>query len=489
MSTPRARSALLVFCLLGAGGLGTLTIPGLVLAQEPTPVAGDWTGSLQLPGGAELELTFHLREEEGGGLGATLDVPAQGAMAVPMGEVSFAADSLRIRAPALGASFEGVRTAPDTVEGRWSQGGAVLSLTLVRVEEGAAGPERPQHPVPPFPYRVEEVRFDNPDAGIELAGTLTVPAGAGPWPAVVLISGSGPQDRDETVFGHKPFAVLADHLTRRGVAVLRFDDRGVGESGGTFASATSEDFAGDVRAAVTYLHGREEVESDAVGLVGHSEGGLMAPMVAAGSERVDFLVLLAAPGVPGLDILREQTRLMAGAAGVPESRIEINRVLLKEAAEVVATVPAEGRADSVRAVLTRVLDAVEEEELAEMGLADPGTREAFVGQQAEQLASPWMAFFLEHDPRPVLRDVSVPVLALNGALDLQVAAEQNLPEIRRALMEAGNDRVTVERLPGLNHLFQPATTGAATEYASIEVTMDEAVLERISSWIYEVTGG
>jgi len=488
MSLDRRSPVLLVLSLAGVGALEPVTVPGVAFAQEPSQVVGDWTGSLQLPGGAELELTFHLRAEEGGGLGATLDVPAQGAMAVPMGELSFAADSLRIRAPALGASFEGVRTAPDTVEGEWSQGGAVLPLTLVRQAEEASGPARPQHPVPPFPYEVEEVRFPNPEAGIELAGTLTLPPGEGPWPAVVLISGSGPQDRDETVFGHKPFAVLADHLTRRGIGVLRYDDRGVGESGGSFPTATSKDFASDARAALAYLYGREEVSSDAVGLVGHSEGGLVAPIVAAGSDRVDFLVLLAAPGVPGLDVLREQSKLMARAAGAPESRIEMNRAFLERAADVVATVPAEGRADSVRAVLTRALGAVEEEELAAMGLADPGTRDAFVGQQAEQLASPWMAFFLEHDPRPVLREVSVPVLALNGALDLQVSAEQNLPEIRRALVEGGNERVTAEAIPGLNHLFQPASTGAVTEYASIEVTISEQVLERISSWIREVAG-
>lgn len=488
MSLDRRTPVLLVLSLAGVGALGPVTVPGVAFAQEPSEVVGDWTGSLELPGGATLELTFHLREGEEGGLAATLDVPAQGAMGVPMGEVVFASDSLRVQAPAIGASFEGARTAADTIVGEWSQGGAVLPLTLVRGEEGSAGPERPQHPIPPFPYEVEEVRFPNPDAGIELAGTLTFPSDAGPWPAVVLISGSGPQDRDETVFGHKPFAVLADHLTRRGVAVLRYDDRGVGESGGSFAGATSQDFASDARAAVSYLYGRENISSDAVGLVGHSEGGLVAPIVAAGSNRVDFMVLLAAPGVPGLEVLREQSKLMARAAGVPESRIEMNRAFLEQAAEVVATVPAESRADSVRAVLSRSLDALEEEELAAMGLADPRTREAFVGQQAEQLASPWMAFFLRHDPRPVLREVSVPVLALNGALDLQVSAEQNLPEIRRALAEGGNERVTAEALPGLNHLFQPATTGAATEYASIEVTMSERVLDRISSWIREVTG-
>lgn len=488
MSLDRRTPVFLALSLAGAGTLVSAAAPSVAFAQEPSTVVGDWTGTLQVPGGTELVLTFHLSEDEEGALSATLDVPAQGAMGVPMGDVDVASDSLRIQAPALGASFEGVRTAGDTIEGRWSQGGAVLPLTLVRGEEEGAGPARPQHPVPPFPYRVEEVRFPNPAAAIELAGTLTLPPGEGPWPAVVLISGSGPQDRDETVFGHKPFAVLADHLTRSGIGVLRYDDRGVGESGGSFPTATSEDFASDVRAAVSYLVRREEVASDAVGLVGHSEGGLVAPMVAAGSDRVDFLVLLAAPGVPGLDILRVQTALMARAAEVPERRIEMNRLFLEEAAEVVATVPAADRADSVRAVLTRALEGVEPEELTAMGLDDPETRNAFVRQQAQQMASPWMAFFLEHDPRPVLREVSVPVLALNGALDLQVSPEQNLPEIRRALAEGGNDRAIVEELPGLNHLFQPASTGAATEYASIEVTIAEEVLERISSWIREVTG-
>jgi len=266
MSLDRRSPVLLVLSLAGVGALGPLTVPGVAFAQEPSQVVGDWTGSLELPGGATLELSFHLRAEEGGGLGATLDVPAQGAMAVPMGELSFAADSLRIRAPALGASFEGVRTAPDTVEGEWSQGGAVLPLTLVRQAEEASGPARPQRPVPPFPYEVEEVRFPNPEAGIELAGTLTLPPGEGPWPAVVLISGSGPQDRDETVFGHKPFAVLADHLTRRGIAVLRYVALGLRAANRVRKHAresidTRRDMPRHIRIVLSELGGRIEYEA------------------------------------------------------------------------------------------------------------------------------------------------------------------------------------------------------------------------------------
>jgi len=296
---------------------------------------------------------------------------------------------------------------------------------------------------------------------------------------VVLISGSGPQDRDETIFGHRPFLVLADHLTNRGVAVLRFDDRGVGESEGTFGTATSEDFASDVRAALSYLRSRPEIRPDGMGLMGHSEGGLIAPMVAVEEDDVTFVVMLAGPGVTGEEILYEQGELISAAAGQAPDVIAANRLLQATMFSIVEDHSVSEALPLLEAALRDQLPA---------GLTEDGA-DQFVRGQIAQVNSPWFRFFLTYDPAPALRRVSVPVLALNGSLDLQVPPDQNLPAIRSALEEGGNADITLIELEGLNHLFQPATTGSPTEYVQIETTFDSGALDRISEWVLRVTGG
>ncbi|NJD20351.1 MAG: alpha/beta hydrolase, partial [Gemmatimonadetes bacterium] len=343
---------------------------------------------------------------------------------------------------------------------------------------------RPQHPKPPFPYRAEEVAIPPGTPGVTLAGPLPLPQGTGPFPAVVLVSGSGPQDRDESLMGHKPFLVLADHLTRKGIAVLRYDDRGVGKSTGSFSTATSEDFAADALAAVAFLKARGDV--GAVGIAGHSEGGLIGPLAASRSADVAFLVMLAGPGLPGEEILYLQGDLIARAGGASEAQTAANRRIQEAMFGVVRTQP-----DSTAAV-TEMQHALQET-LASLPADIRRAMEAeltpaALDAQIRQVNSRWFRFFLTYDPRPTLAKVRVPVLALNGALDLQVPAEANLREVEAALKRGGNADVTARLLPGLNHLFQTARTGSPSEYADITETMSPAALEAVSSWILQRFG-
>ncbi|MFQ5632902.1 MAG: alpha/beta hydrolase family protein, partial [bacterium] len=284
-------------------------------------ISGTWQGALKISGGMELRIVFHISKNEDGSYGAKLDSPDQGAAGIPVGTVIFKDNHLRLDVPVVAGKYEGdLKENSQTIEGEWSQGGMSLPLVLKRVDK-VEMPKRPQMPQKPYPYNEEEVSYENTDAGITLAGTLTFPKSGGQFPAIVLITGSGPQDRDESLLGHKPFLVLADHLTRNGIAVLRFDDRGVGKSTGDFTKATSEDFAGDVMAGLTYLINRKEIDSKKIGLVGHSEGGLVAPMVAANSSDVAFIVLMAGPGLQGDEILYLQTELISKANGISKELI------------------------------------------------------------------------------------------------------------------------------------------------------------------------
>jgi pimeloyl-ACP methyl ester carboxylesterase len=355
------------------------------------------------------------------------------------------------------------------LKGKFTQGGQTFPFTLTR---GAAPPPpRPQEPKPPFPYDEEEVSYSN--GGITLAGTLTLPSEGGPFPAAILITGSGPQNRNEELLGHKPFLVLADHLTRAGIAVLRVDDRGVGGSSGSNSESTTMDFATDVQAGLRFLAGRDEIDPARMGLIGHSEGGVVAPMAAVGSEDVAFVVMMAGTGVTGREVLAHQNRLIARAGGASEAAIDgIVAELDKTIDLVIAGANGEALAEQVGELLVAQGASLAGEE-----------REAAITTTVEQLTSPWFQAFFTLDPRDALRRLETPVLVINGSKDLQVDPEQNIPEIRKALVESGNDDVTIDVLEGLNHLFQQAETGAPGEYFSIEETINPVALERISEWI------
>jgi len=322
------------------------------------------------------------------------------------------------------------------------------------------------------------VVFDNPKAGIQLAGTLTLPRGAGPFPCALLITGSGPEDRDETVFGHRPFLVLADHLTRQGIAVLRVDDRGVGGSTGRFSGATSEDFAGDVLAGIEYLKARKEIDRKRIGLIGHSEGGLIAPLVATRSKDVAFIVLMAGPGIPGDSTLMLQSAAIRRSIGVTDAAIagemSVNRRMYAQLRE----------GDSVGVVRTaRELVRLQVAALPEAQRQAVGDLDSTAAVATRQLFSPWMRFFVAYDPRPTLRRVRCPVLAINGGKDLQVLPKENLAAIETALRAGGVRDYAVKEMPGLNHLFQTCTLCTIGEYMQLEETIAPGALEEISRWI------
>ena len=416
-----------------------------------------------------------------------MDSPDQGAEGIPLGRIEGAGRKIRVEVPAVGGVYEGVIDADGgRIEGTWSQGGQTFPLTLVRMREGETveKPKRPQEPERPLPYREEEVRFRNGEAGITLAGTLTLPEGEGPFPAAVLISGSGPQNRDEDLLGHRPFLVLSDYLTRHGIAVLRFDDRGTGESEGDFGSATTADFATDVKAALDFLEARGEVDAAAVGLIGNSEGGLIAPMVAAERPDVAFIVLMAGPGLTGERILELQSVLIARAEGTDEDVIAWNGRVQKLIFDIVKTTPDDAEAKAkIRAAIDREIGRLSEAEKEKYKVGEMNT-DALI----RQVLSPWFRFFLTYDPAPALRKVRCPVLALDGEKDLQVPPKENLSAIAEALKAGGNDRFETVEMPELNHLFQPAETGAISEYAKIEVTIAPEALDRITRWILAQTG-
>lgn len=451
-----------------------------------------WTGVVELPGGAKLEFSVALEEASG-----TISIPVQGVKDLPLADVTGRGNAIRFTIKPAGtpeathAKFSWEVGEDGTAkDGLLRQMGQEFKVTAKRLAAGQEAPQmkRPQEPKPPFPYRTEEVEVKVAD-GHALAGTLTLPEGKGPFPGVILVSGSGPQDRDESLLGHKPFLVLADHLTRAGVAVLRYDDRGVGRSTGNFATATSDDFAVDALAALEYLSKRAEIDAAKVGIVGHSEGGLIAPMVAAKSEVPKFLVLLAGPGMRGVELLVLQGRLIAEASGADAATAARNAA----ASERVLRAIVEGASDE--AVLKVLREVVEAELAVNESTKDrpaeerAGLVEQTVKQQAAAVLSPWMKRFLAIDPAESLRQVRVPVLALIGEKDLQVPPKENLAGIAAALKAGGNERGTLREMVGLNHLFQTAKTGSPSEYVEIEETFAPAALEAVSGWILEVTGG
>lgn len=437
---------------------------------KPCDVAGDWIGTLDL-GAMNLRIIFHITSAADG-LKATIDSPDQNATGLPVSSVEVSGSSFKLESKRLNGIYEGKLSADlATLNGTWKQGAGEWPLVLKRVKDKAEikPPPRPQNPKKPYPYREEDVSYDNKVQGDKLAATLTIPPGNGPFPAVVLITGSGPQDRDESLMGHKPFLVLADYLTRHGIVVLRADDRGVGESTGDFSAATTADFATDTEAGIAYLKTRAEVNPKMIGLIGHSEGGVIAPMIAARNPDVAFIVMLAGSGVPGDEVLVAQAELITEASG--KSHEEAMKAGAKE-----------------RDVLNLMKQHPDNDTL------EKELREELKGEASEeeiqavirQFKSPWLRYFISYDPATALRKVTCPVLALNGSKDLQVPPKQNLPAIRKALGAAGNKNFEVDELPGLNHLFQTAKSGAPAEYAEIQETMAPVALEKIANWILKV---
>ncbi len=446
-------------------------------------VEGAWAGTLDAMG-TKLRIVFRIAKNADGSWMTLLDSPDQGAKDIPVSETVVKGDSLIFKSAAVMGTYEGcIQSDGITARGTWKQGGMSFPLTLSKTDQ-APTINRPQEPKPPFPYKQEEVVFRNEEAGIVLSGTLTVPAQGGPFTAVAMITGSGPQDRDEQIFGHKPFMVIADYLTRRGVAVLRYDDRGIGRSTGNFAEATSVDFASDARAAVAFLKSRTDVDSRKIGLAGHSEGAIIAPMVANRSEDVAFAILLAGPGMNGEELLYIQAARIYRAMGVDEKTISGNEAKQRRMFEVLNR----EKDDAAAAKELREILSEAAEEMAADEQAKTGSNETAIEMEIKQVLTPWFRYFIACDPVVELNRLHCPVLALWGENDLQVPPKENMPLVEQALRRAGNDEAVLRVLPGLNHLFQTSSTGSVAEYAQVEETFSPAALTAIGDWIAERAG-
>ncbi len=439
-------------------------------------ITGSWNGILKVQG-TQLRLVFNISKTDTG-FTSTMDSPDQKATGIPITTTTFENYILKLAIPMGSITYEGILGSDGNIVGTFKQGPLTIPLNLSKGLVEKEKIVRPQDPIKPYPYYSEDVIFENSKAGITLAGTLTLPTKEGNFPVVVLITGSGPQNRDEELLGHKPFLVLSDFLTKNGIAVLRYDDRGIAESKGDFKTATTADFADDAAAAVAYLQTRKEINSKKIGLMGHSEGGLIAPMVASTNKSVAFIVLLAGTGIPGDALLLLQKALIERAEGTTEAEIQQGQTSNKGAFEIVKTAKT---TEQLKTDLALYYQKIDNKKLTTEDEKTAHNQE--IQSIVNQLSSPWMHYFIKYNPAIALEKVKCPVLAINGAKDLQVPPTENLNAIKTALTKAKNKNITTKILPNLNHLFQECTTGSPTEYADIQQTFSPTAMTIVLEWI------
>jgi fermentation-respiration switch protein FrsA (DUF1100 family) len=440
-------------------------------------ITGSWNGILKVQG-IQLSLVFHINKTENG-FSATMDSPDQKAFGIPVTTTDFENSNLKIAVANAKIEYEGVLGLDGIINGTFKQSGQNFPMNLSKGKVEKEIIKRPQEPQKPYSYYNEEVVFENKSANINLAGTLSLPTKNGVFPAVILITGSGAQNRDEELLGHKPFLVIADYLTKNGIAVLRFDDRGTAMSKGNFNTATTLDFATDVEAALQFLQSRIEIDQKNMGLIGHSEGGMIAPIVASKSKKVSFIILLAGTGIPGNELLLLQQELIGRASGISEEDLKKSKSTNSEVFEMVSNAKSSDQMkNSIREYITKSLKSDSEPKIP-----DGITESDFIEMQVGQITSPWMQFFIKYNPAVVLEKVKCPVLALNGDKDMQVPSKVNLDAINKALTKGGNKKITIKELPNLNHLFQGCKTGAPQEYSEIEQTFSPLALDEILNWI------
>ena len=452
-----------------------LLISPFTLAQN---IVGDWHGQLDVMG-TKLRISFHITQQEDSYI-TTMDSPDQDAFGLPTDSTSFQADTVTILIKSMGVEYVG-KLGKGGIKGTFKQAGQSLPLNLKGEE--LAKPKvavRPQDPIKPFGYHSEEVTFINKSANsIKLEGTLTLPKNVKNPAVAVLITGSGPQNRNEELgpFNHRPFLVLSNHLTKNGIAVLRFDDRGTAESEGNHQKATSADFSTDVSAAVDYLKTRTDIDISKIGLIGHSEGGFIAPMLASSRNDIAFVVLLAGTGVDGATILTTQSRRASELAGTNHAKLDFDEAL---STKVFALVKSEKNTEKLKSKLAQLISETVTEGPKEMTAE---YTDEVIKAQIDMLSSNWFQYFIRTDPKQFIEKVTCPVLAINGEKDFQVLPKLNLNAIDTILKKSGNKDFTIKELAGMNHLFQTAETGAIDEYGKIEETFSPIALNIVSEWI------
>jgi uncharacterized protein len=451
-------------------GFISLIGSGQVLRTKPV---GVWSGKLLIQG-SNVDLIFSILANEKGELTAKLDVPAQGAKNLPVNRIISNNDSLIFYVDVIQGRFSGAFKNDTTVKGKWIQGDSKLPITLTKNDKIPLL-NRPQNPRKPYPYVEQEVVYENKKARIKIAGTLTIPNKDGVFPAVILIPGSGVQDRDETIMGHKPFLVLSHYLTLQGIAVLRVDDRGIGGSGGKKSESTAFDLAGDVLAGIEFLKTQKSINPARIGLIGHSEGGIIAPIAANMSKDVAFVLTMAGPGIVGEQILYKQGELINRASGASESQIEENRKFQKALFDILKD---KKDTSNIHARLYKVFASTMKTPIDEK-------QKATIDIQINSINTPWFKFFLTYDPAPALEKVKCPILALLAQKDLQVPIKENFDAIDKAFIKGGNKKAVALEITDLNHLFQVCETGTISEYGQIEETIAPKALSTIYSWIHE----
>ena len=440
-------------------------------------ITGKWNGILKVQG-MQIKIAFNVNKTDSG-YKSTMDSPDQKAFGIPVESTTYTNGIIKFAIPKGLIEYLGAVKNDSIIIGHLTQAGQSMPLNLSRNEVVKEKVLRPQEPVKPYPYYSEDITFQNKKANITLAGTLTLPKQEGNFPVVVLISGSGPENRDEELKGHKPFLVLSDFLTKNGIAVLRFDDRGTAQSKGDYNTATSVDFASDVDAAVNYLLTRKEINKNKIGLMGHSEGGAIAPMVAVQNKNVKFIVLLAGTGIPGDQLLLLQQELVARAMGVSEADIQKEKTINTGAYNLITKSTDNQKLKTD--LSTYYTQAYKDNPIPDSSKSMSTTD--MVKFQVNSLTTPWIEYFIKYNPVPTLQRVKCPVLAIGGDKDLQVPATINLDAINAALTKGGNKNVTIKQLPKLNHLFQECTTGSPSEYAQIEQTFSPTALVVILTWL------
>ncbi len=469
------RSAICILSLLACN---------IINAQDN--FSGIWNGTLNVAG--QLHLVLHITQVTDGTYSGTLDSPDQNVTGIACDKVDVKTDlsgsTLNFIISKIKVSYTGKLVNDSTLSGTFTQGVNIpLDFYRSGVPYVAKQIIHPQTPKPPFPYKSEEVIYNA--NGLQYGGTLTIPQGNGSFPAVLLITGSGPQDRDETIFGQKPFAVIADALTRNGFVVLRVDDRGMGNSTGDFATSTTADFVNDVNASVEYLKTRHEVNDKKIGLLGHSEGAMIAPIVASQRKDINFIVLLAAPGVKIIDLMAEQNAAVLKSAGVDSSIAENFKPAYKQIVTIL--INATDTVSAKQNLMQFVNDWYSKTDTATLkglGFKSANDIQEYVQDLVAEYSNPWFKYFLQFDPQPYLTKLKkVKVLALNGSRDIQVVSQQNLPAVRSALVQGSTKTFEVKEMPGLNHLFQTCHTCTVQEYGQLEETIAPIVLQTITDWL------
>lgn len=452
-----------------------ITVATTALYAQQANIAGKWVGRF----GGQATLVFHFKKT-GDSLSGTFDSPRENAFGIPLSSVALAADTVVVTVKPLRVNFKGKLTGDTAISGSWLQGAAILPITFIKTPE-----LRPQQPVAPFNYNSEEVGYDNADKSVHFGGTFTYPKKGGPFVTAILITGSGQEDRDETIRGHKPFAVIADYLTKNGYAVLRVDDRGVGKTTGTLEGVTSQDFARDVEAAIDYVKSRKEVNAARIGLIGHSEGGLIANIV--GVQRpadVDYIISLAGPGVRGSVLMAEQNEKILTQQGVPAHGVAFYKSFIREVMDSL-TLESDSAAIYRRAnlVFNKLKQSTPDSAIASLGIFSDMQAGMLMKKVAGNLAGSWMKYMIASDPAAYIEKLSCKYLALNGSEDVQVVASLNLPGIEAALKKSKSTGYVVKEIQGVNHLFQHCKLCTVAEYGDLEETFAPDALNVVTEWL------